>query len=210
MKFRVYQLFFYLLASALLTNCATAPTAGKSSTPTATASNAVTDDPFYIAPGLIDPNAKRFLSSIKTGDLMFNAFNKEIEKSSVSNPGMVEVVHRAFANIKPDDFENIAAKVYTRHMSKPALEDMKNFTEGPVGGRFFRSVFAYIADAKPVDNEAVMRQFNADEITSLLKFTQGDSFTELQKKLPTINQEMSEEGRKFGEAVIKHYLKNAK
>ena len=211
MKFHVYNFFLCLLASCLLTNCATAPEANKRpSTPVSKTVPAVTEYPRYIAPGQIDPNAKRFLKSIKTGEFIYNGFTKEMKKIAANNPSLTEVVNRAFANITSDDFENIAAKVYTRHLSKPTLEELMNFTEGPVGGRFFRSIFTYIAESKPIDNDAVMRQFNADELTTLLKFTQSNAFVEMQSKLPTINKEMSEEGQRFSEAVIKFYVKNTK
>jgi len=149
------------------------------------------------------------MQNINAGGLMSTVFNREIEKETAKNPGVGEVMRRAFNNIQIDDFENLGAKVYTRHMSKPALEEMKKFTEGPVGGRFFRSVFAYIAESKPIDTTEVMRQFNADELTALLKFTQSDAFLEMQKKLPIINKDMEVEGEKLGEKVVKAYLKNS-
>lgn len=151
--------------------------------------------------------AKRFLRSFGAGEIAMAGFQRKLEEETRNQPGMAELSRRAFGDIKAEDFEDLAARVYARHLTQQHLAELANFTEGRTGNRFFRVAIASELGDKPSKVEDMMRQFNADELTEIMKFVQSDSFAALQQALPTINRELGEEGRRLGEAAMREYIK---
>lgn len=164
------------------------------------------------APVSQDPNpqhlaaAKRFLHSWDAGDLAMGVFQRELEQAYRDQPGLAELMQRAFADSTPEDFENLAARVYVRHLDQRELSELAQFTESPTGNRFFRMSVGAAVEGKPVNGEDAMRQFNADELLEIAQFSKSDAFIALRQALPTINRELGEEGRKFGETKMREYL----
>jgi len=151
--------------------------------------------------------AQRFMNSWGAGEIMQTALQREMEKTAVQQPGMAELMKRALADSGPDEFTDLAAGVYARHINQADLESLATFTETNAGNRFFRSVVGTVLAGEKIDQNAIMRQFNADELTEIIKFSQSPAFASMQAKLPTINKEMGEEGRRYGERKLTEYLK---
>jgi hypothetical protein len=151
--------------------------------------------------------AKRFLKGFGAGEIAMNGLRTELEKQAKDQPGLAEMVRRAFVEVDEQDFEDLAARVYARHVSQDHLTSLAGFIESPAGGRFFKAAIEAATSGKPTDGGEMTRQFSADELTEIMRFLQGDSFLALQKMLPTINQEMAQEGEKLGEQLLMEYLK---
>jgi hypothetical protein len=151
--------------------------------------------------------ARRFLRGFGAGEIAMNGLRVELEKQAKDQPGVAELVRRAFVDVKASDFEELAAAVYARHLSQEHLTSLAGFIESKSGGRFFKVAIESAMSGKPADNGEVIRQFDADELTEIMKFLQGESFVALQKELPTINQEMAQDGEKLGQALLTEYLK---
>ena len=184
---RVYRILAPLLFSFIVAACA--------STPADQGPNAE-----HIAV------AKRFLHSWDAGEIAMTAFQREIEQNYKDQPSLTELMQRAFADSKPEDFENLAARVYARHLNEEELTELAQFTESPTGNRFFRMSVGAAVAGKPLSGEDAMRQFNADELLEIARFSQSDAFVALKEALPAINRELGEEGRQFGEAKMREYL----
>lgn len=150
--------------------------------------------------------AKRFLHSWDAGDLALTAFHRNLEQTYKDQPGVAELVERAFSDVTKEDFENLAARVYVRHLNQQELSDLAQFTESPTGNRFFRMSVAGAIEGKPVNGEDITRQFNADELVKIVQFSKSDAFAALKQALPSINRELGEEGRLMGEARMREYL----
>ena len=150
--------------------------------------------------------AKRFLHSWGAGEIGMAAFQQNLEQASREQPGLAELMQQAFADITEQDFENLAARVYVRHLSQEELEELAQFTESPTGNRFFRMSVAGAMTGKAVSREEITRQFNADELTEIVQFSQSDGFLALKQAMPTINRELGEEGRQLGETTMREYL----
>lgn len=150
--------------------------------------------------------AKRFLHSWRAGDVAMAAVVKELEAQAEEDPAVAEVVRRAFADVDADDFENIIAHVYARHISAEHLRALADFTESPAGGRFFRLAIGSALAGERLDPEEAMRRFNADEIEAIIGFVKSDAFKAMSAALPTINRELEVEGERFGERVVQDYL----
>lgn len=184
-----YRLFRYLtlvLLCFMVAACATAP-----------------------APRPLDPKhvatAKRFLHSWGAGDLVMDGFRRALEEKSKEQPGMAELARRAFASFKVENAEDLVSRIYARHLSQDYLGELARFTESRTGNRFFRIVISGTLEGKKSDD--ILRQFNADELTEALKFSQNESFTALTQALPAINRELAEEGRRLGETTMREYIK---
>jgi hypothetical protein len=150
--------------------------------------------------------AKRFLHSWDAGDLALTVFHRNLEQTYKDQPGVAELVERAFSDVTEEDFENLAARVYVRHLNQEELAELARFTESPTGNRFFRMSVAGAVEGKAVNGEDITRQFNADELAEIVRFSQSDAFVALKEALPTINRELGEEGRQMGEARMREYL----
>jgi len=151
--------------------------------------------------------AKRFLHSWGAGELTYEAFQRiHVERVKEQPPAMAEVVQRIFADITPEVFEDLAAEVYARHLGRTHLTDLAQFTESPTGNRFFRRVVGSVMSGKTVNGSTLMQEFDADELTEIMKFAQSEAFLALRQALPTINRELAEAGRRFGEERLREYL----
>lgn len=150
--------------------------------------------------------ARQFLRSWDAGHVSYVAFKQSIEEDSEGQPGMVELTQRAFADVTAKDFEILLARVYARHLSLEHLNAVAQFTNKPTGNRFFREVMELTLAGQPVSGERLMRDFNADELTEILKFSQSEAFLAYQAALPQINRDLFEEGRQFGEERIHEYI----
>lgn len=150
--------------------------------------------------------AKRFISSSGSGELMRLAFDRKLKQMATDQPGMAELVRRVFDDFTVEELEDVAAQVYARNLELNHLESLNQFTETPAGSRFFRRIFAAVADGKVVD-DSLMREFNADELTVISKFGLSESSDVLRMALPTINRELAEEARKLGEEKMREYLR---
>ena len=134
------------------------------------------------------------------------AFQNQLEQTYLEQPGLAELMQRAFADVSEEDFENLAARVYVRHLNREELTELAQFTESPTGNRFFRMSVASAMAGTPVTGEDMARQFNADELTEIVRFSKSDGFVALKKNMPTINRELGEEGRQMGETKMREYL----
>ncbi|MES9992194.1 MAG: hypothetical protein ABW098_09585 [Candidatus Thiodiazotropha sp.] len=150
--------------------------------------------------------AKRFLHNVGAGELAMVGFQSEFEKLSNKQPGMSELVRRAFADFKAEDFEDLAAQIYARHLSHAHLLEIAQFSEKPAIDRFFEVIFSNMQSKTPLSKDQIIRQFNADELSEIVKFSQSESFIAMNKSLPKINRELSEAARKLGETKIREYI----
>lgn len=162
------------------------------------------------APAKPDPShlavAKRFLHSIGAGELAMTSFRRTVEQEAIDQPGMAELTRRIFADITAEDFEAIATDVYARHLSREHLVELAQFAESQAGQRFFKLSFDSVLSGIPLDTKEAMRQFDANELTEIIRFGQSDAAVELKKQLPAINQEMAEAGKQLGRAKMTEYL----
>jgi len=190
-----------ILLLCLIAGCSGTPVAPKSSQANTAAPKApIPKTGAFMA-------AQRFMNSWGAGEMIQSMMQREIEKRAAEQPGMSELMKRVLADSSADEFADLAAGVYARHIDQADLEVLATFTETPAGNRFFKTIVGAVLAGEELDQNAIMRQFNADEITELMKFFQNPAFATMQAKLPTINKEMSEEGRKYGERKLKEYLK---
>lgn len=150
--------------------------------------------------------AKRFLHSWDAGAVAMMGFQRELEQNAKDQPGLSELLGRVFADFTQDDFENLAAQVYVRHLSQEHLAALAQFTESPTGNRFFRMAIASAVEGKPVNREDAMRQFNADELVEIVRFSKSEAFLALKEAQPSINRELAAEGRRLGEMKTREYL----
>lgn len=188
MYYRYHQSLILVLLSFVIVACATTPAARGPA-------------PEHLA------TAQRFLRSFGAGEIAMAGLQRKLEEDTKDQPGLAELGRRALADIKAEDFENIAAQVYARHLTQQHLADLTRFTESRTGNRFFRGAVGDALEGKSSKVEDMMRQFNADELTEILKFVQSEAFVALQQELPTINRELAEEGQKLGEATMREYIK---
>ena len=187
MNSRSYRVLASLLFTFILAACASTP-----------ASKAPEQDNLAVA--------KRFLHSWGAGEAGMAAFQKNLEQTYQEQPGLAELMQRAFADVTEQDFEDLAARVYVRHLNQEQLTELAQFTESPTGNRFFRMAVAGAMEGKPLTGDDMARQFNADELTEIVRFSQSDGFVALKQKMPTINRELGEEGRQMGETKMREYL----
>jgi len=148
-------------------------------------------------------NAQRFLHSWGAGEIALAGIESALEAKAKEQPDTAELCRRAFSNVQVEDLENMMARVYARHISKNNILELMKFSESDTGQRFFRA--AITAAMEGQQNEDVIRQFNADELNAIIKFAQSDAFQAFTQAQPEINRELSEEGRKFGAAVMRDY-----
>jgi hypothetical protein len=188
MYHRFHRPLTFILLPFMIAACATTPTVRAPS-------------PEHVA------TAKRFLAGFDAGELAMVGFRRKLEEEATKQPGMVELVRRAFADITAEDFEDLIARVYARNLSREHLAELARFTENPTGNRFFRMAIAGALEGKQLNAEDAMRQFNADELTEIMNFALSDAFAAMEQALPTINREIADEGHRFGEARLREYLK---
>jgi len=188
MCFRFNFSVIFLLVLFVASGCATAPTVQVL-------------DPTHVA------TAKRFLQNIGAGELAMTSFKRELEKKSEEQPGMTGLLQRAFVDIDKNYFEDLIAETYSRHVTHKDLIEIAQFSESPTIKRFFNVVFEGVLSGEPVSGENIMSQFNADELTEIMKLSMSESFIRMKESLPEINREMSQLSRKLGGDIVREYIK---
>ena len=151
--------------------------------------------------------AKRFLHNIDAGEWALLSIRLKIDEESKDQPGMAELTRRAFADLTPGDIEDMISEIYARHVTREHLAELVQFTETKTGKRFFRIGFISVINNTHQNMDEVMRQFNADELGEILKFSQSEAAAELTRELPAINEEVSNAARKMGEDRMREYIK---
>jgi len=152
--------------------------------------------------------AKRFVHSVGGGKMAMVGMQRKIEEEAQKSPGMAELFRRAFAETTEEDFERMVATVYSHHLSRDNLSELAHFSETPAGKHFFQLAFQRARSGTPITKHSIIRELNADELTEILKFSQSGAATALKLALPEINRELSEEGRRMGETVMRDYIKS--
>ncbi len=152
--------------------------------------------------------AKRFLRAFNAEELVMTAFKRTMEAESRKQPeSAIEVVRRAMADVKGEDFLNIITEVYVRHLTKEQLMELARFAESPTGQRFFQIVIANVMEGNRSDAQNdILSKFSADELTEILKFASSEPFQAMNKAQPEINREMSEAAREFSRHKMREYL----
>ncbi len=191
----------WILAILMISACTT-PSNQTSTTKQSHIATEPSINPEHIA------TAERFLVNIGAGELAMASFEQQLEIMAIEQPGMSELVQRAFkeANVGPHIVVQIASKVYAKHLSHGDLLQLEQYSQQPEIQRFFRSVFDSIVNGTPPNNAEIMNQFTADELVSLLQFSQSESFLKLNQSFPIINREMTEEAQRFRNELIQQYI----
>jgi hypothetical protein len=148
--------------------------------------------------------AKQFLHSWGAGQIAMASFERRMKQEESTQPGMAALVRQAFAGTTPEDFENIAAPVYARHLSRENLAALAQFTATRAGNRFFRVAVA--GELKHQSTKDITRQLSAVELAAAIKFARTDAFKEMKRELPTINREMAEAAGRWGKAKMRAYM----
>ena len=190
MNYRFHRFLVLVLLSFMVVACATTPVSQN-------------PDSKHIA------TAKQFVQRMGIGELSLAMFRRQMEIEAKAQPDRAELARQAFTDIHAEDFEDMAARAYARHLTHRHLTELTTFSERQVGSRFFRMMHAVligIVENKPIEIEEMMRQFNDEEIAEITKFTQSEAFVAMKQAQPAINREMAEEGRQFGEAKLRAYL----
>lgn len=188
--YRFYRFNLLILLSFIVVACATTQVRN-------------TPDPEHIN------TAKRFLRSCRAYELAMNSLERKMESESKEWPeGYGELIRRVFADITAEEFEDFAAPIYARHLPEEHLAELERFTKSRTGKRFFRLIIARRMENKSaMANDDIMRQFNADELTEIMKFILSDALAAMKQAHPAINREMADAARQFGEAKLREYLK---
>jgi len=187
MYFRLRQTLVLLPLAFMLAACATSP-------------------PTYTPDSQSIAYAKQFLHSWGAGEIAMASFERRMKQEENTQPGMAALVRRAFAGTTTDDFENIAAPVYARHLSKSDLAALARFTATRAGNRFFRVAVA--GALKHQKTKDITRQLTADELAAAVKFAQTGAFKAMKRELPTINREMAEAASRWGKEKMQAYINN--
>lgn len=209
MKNRLVSLIPLLVCSLFIVGCATSKPAGQGVT-TLQQSSA---DAEYIANIIAPPEnehvavAKRFLHSFDAGGLAMKSMTEEFDRQASTQNALSELVKRSLEGLDADDFENLAARVYTRHLNQQHMTALATFAESNAGGRFMRISIDQALNGKQANPNELMSQFNADELLQLMKFLQSETFVALQQKIQIINAELKAESGKLGEAMMREYIR---
>lgn len=172
------------------------------------------DNPIRVDGEVQSPNhinaAKGFLHNIGAGDLALIGLAEDLATRAKEEPGMVELAQRAFAGVNEEYFEQVFAEVYARHLSYSQLVELKKLSANDGVQRFFQALLQAELAGEPFDDEALMRQMNADEITEILVFAESDGGRALIQVQPEINRELLEVSGALGEALIRQYIQQQK
>lgn len=152
--------------------------------------------------------ARSFLRNIGAGKLALNSFNKAMEEQSAEQPGLTAVVQRAFKDINEETLLDLAANVYSRHVSLADLIVLENYSQDEVIQRYFNVIFDQLQTNEKISEKEFFKQFDEDGITKIMKFAFSDSFGRLQSALPSINKDLADESRMLGERVMRDYIKS--
>lgn len=213
---RFYVLCLLVATSSLILGCSTAPQPNSQIKPAP--SSKVDDaqaraDTEFITTMLAAPDseamvaAKRFLQSFGAGQLAMQSLTEVMKREAEAHPSIAEVAMRALSSIDANDFENLAARVYARHIPSEHMHALADFTDSETGGRFMRASIDHALSGQKGDTSQLMNQFSADELLQIMKFVQSDAFSAMQAVLPTINAELAQESEKLGQAVMRDYIR---
>lgn len=195
-----------LMVVVFLSGCGSTPTTNVK--PATTANNREAPVVFTQEDIARQGTAKRFLHNIGAGDLMVASFEATMEEQARKQPELAELLNRAFADLSQDDFESAASEVYARHMTHKDLVEIADLSEKDSIKKFFKEIFDGVLTGKPVDQNALIQKFSAEELTDIMELSLSESFLKLKKVLPTINKELKVAGKKLGEKTLKEYIKN--
>ena len=189
MKSRFFIFILLILASLMITSCATTSTVKE-------------PDPNRIVA------AKRFLHAFDAKKLVTIGLERALEKEVSKYPeGAKELTRRVMSNIKAEDFIDMMAEIYARNLTRGSLTELAKFVESPTGNRFFNLIIDSALEGKQanVQNE-VMSKFNADELTEIMRFSMSPAFKKMNRVQYKINRELMEAGRQLGQEKIQEYL----
>ena len=189
MYYRFFKFLAIIIVFSMVMACATTPKVKES-------------DSDHIAA------AKRFLNAFEMDKLAMIGIKRAMETESKKNPeSVVEFTQRVMSDIKAEDFIDMIAQIYARHLSQRHLTKLARFGESPTGKHFIRMTIAgFLEDDETKTANEVMSQFNADELTEIAKFATSPAFKAVQMAQPKINQELSEVGRQLGQEKLREYL----
>lgn len=153
--------------------------------------------------------ANVFVHSLDLGAVAMIALKRELETQKTNtSEAMTAIVQEALADVKAEDFERLIANIYASRLSLNTLQELSEYVSKPAGQKIFKIGIANALEGKPEGAEKeLIKQLNIVELTELMKFSQSKAFAELQRELPSINQELAEAGRRLGERKLKEYLK---
>ena len=183
---RLLQLFAVLAILAML-GCSTPPPASG-------------PNPEHVATSL------RFIQNIGGGDMAYEAFLSGLEDLETEQPGMAALAERAFAGTTADDFARIAAPIYARHLSHEHLAELERYTRSPAIQRFFSLIYMSVKAGEAANERELMKQFSADELTEIIKFSRSPSVAAMKQSQPQINREFYKAGREWAEVRFNEYM----
>ncbi len=138
--------------------------------------------------------------------MAFEALRRNYERNAAEDAVIAQIARQALADVTAEDFENLVADVYVRHLSQQHLSDLADFTETSTGNRFFRTAFGYVREGKEIPRDEFMRQFSAEELVFILRAAESEAFVALGDALPRINEELAIAGQRFGERKLREFL----
>lgn len=150
--------------------------------------------------------AEEFLNNIGAGQLFLAAIKKETTEAAKKHPQNATTIEDIFSSVTSDDFIELAADIYTRHLSEDALIELAQETQKPTIQKLFAIVFKGLLKEEEFDNKKILAQFDRSETLELIQFSKTDSFVSLKKVLPNINAELEQAGKKLGEKLLYLYF----
>lgn len=148
----------------------------------------------------------RFVHNINGGHMAYEGFRRAIERMDSEQPGMAELVARAFADTSPSEFEALVGSVYARHLSHEHLRELESYTQRPALRRFFNVLYMNVKSGEPYADKEMMRLFSADELTEIIKFSRSPSVTAMNQAQPQIRADLEKAGEKWAETRFMEYL----
>lgn len=150
--------------------------------------------------------AKGFLHNIGAGQAFNVGILRALAIRGLDEPGLAELANRAFADVDEDELEYLLAGVYARHLSYSQLVELEKLSANEGVHRFFSMLYEAEFAGKPTDDEILMRQMNADELTQIMILAHSDAFKALGEVQEEINLEMYEVGGVWAEETMRRYI----
>tara|TARA_R110001606_G_scaffold388580_2_gene554016 strand:+ start:44205 stop:44789 length:585 start_codon:yes stop_codon:yes gene_type:complete len=150
--------------------------------------------------------AKGFLRNIGAGEAFNLGVIKTIAIRGIEEPGIAELANRALADVDAEDFELMLAEIYARHLSYSQLVELEKLSANKGVEHYFELVYQAAFAGKPADDQTLMRQLNADELTQVMILAQSDAFTALSMVQPDIDREIDEAAGAWGEMTMRRYI----
>ncbi len=204
---QTWRLNVIVLMALLMSACAsneTAPITEQSAKPSVTTQANTTNMAEPLPHSVLA--AKRFMSNAGAGNLAMFALQKEMNKLSVEQPGLAELTRRAFADVKQEDLDLFLAKIYARHMSFEDLNKLAESSEKDSIKRFFHYIFDSLKQEQKFSKADFTKQFNADELTEIIKFSQTDSFRTFTEVSSQIKEEIRTSSYALGQKLLQDYI----